>query len=411
MKLYKLMCITLLLLLQLSGMQLYAQTEFKKNVYHRTSAVIKKDFPKSGGYENKALVHEKLLFSIYELLCIGDYKGSLSRYDSIFAPGFSFLDSLNHYKDADDYFPVSAQKYILEQARSARVLIINENHDQPQHRLFTETLLSGLYEAGFHYMAVEGLESDSLGRDRHVTLNSGYYTTEPRFANMLRQAATLGYSCVSYEAVSGAEMKKRDYYQAVHIKEKVFDRDPEAKLIVYCGFEHNDEQVRPDSSSAMAGWLKTIMGFDPLTIDQVLLTESSSHDLENTSYAILHANESAVFINKHDSLPLLPFDRKTTCDIYVYHPRTSYKNKRPGWLLNDKSYVEFAMPAIPDQLVFPVLVIAYNSSEKPGLAIPADAFEMASRTDKKNLVLKRGDYKVVLRDSKQKEQSLMIHVK
>ncbi|MCW3083149.1 MAG: hypothetical protein JWP12_515 [Bacteroidetes bacterium] len=399
----------MVVLLFLTG-GVFSQTDFKNKVYRRTSKVIEKDFPKPNPFNEGQLLRTKLLFSVYELQCIGAYKNSLSKFDQAGSPHFSFFDSVNNYKTAMDYDPLDAKKYILEKAKNNQFVIINENHDQPMHRIFAASLLKELYDEGYHYFAVEALTSDSsLNQKQKPTFDDGYYTTEPQFANMLKLASEIGYTFVAYEATNEQELKKRDYYQALHIKEKTVDKDPTAKVFIYCGFEHNDETVAADSLSMMAAWLKLITRIDPLTVDQVFLTEGSNRDCEHTSYSFLHADKDAVFVNKKDSTTsFVPFDKTTACDVYVYHPRSVFKNNRPAWLATNGRQ-EFFLNKKNIHIAYPLLVMAYERNENVNLNIPTDAIELKNASAVIPLYLKEGDYKLVLRNDLKQEQVIMIH--
>ncbi len=404
---YKIKITALLLFLTCGA---FAQTDFKNNVYRRTSKVIEKDFPKINPFKDQQLVHSKLLFSVYELQCIGAYKNSLSKYELAGAPHFSFFDSVNNYKTASGYYPLDAKKYILEKAKNNPLIILNENHDQPLHRIFAASLLKELYDEGFRYFAVEALTSDSsLNRKQKPALNDGYYTAEPQFANLLKLAAEIGYTFVAYEATD-RELKRRDYYEALHIKEKTLDKDPVAKVFIYCGFEHNDESIVADSLSMMAAWLKVITGIDPLTIDQAFLTEGSNRDCEHTSYSFLQADESAVFIDKKDSsTSFVPFDKTTKCDVYVYHPRSVFKNNRPTWFATNGKQ-EFFLNNKDVHIVYPLLVMAYETCENANVNIPTDAIELKNANSITPLFLKKGSYKLLLRNDLKQEQFISIQV-
>jgi len=392
--------------------QLVAQPLFKKNVYRRTSKVIEIDFPKINPYGDQRLMQSKLLFSIYELFCIGDYKNSLSKYDHTSSPQFSFIDSLKQYKNTIDYYSIPAQKIIVEKAKNNRIVIINESHNQPSHRIFVKSLLQDLYSAGYRYFAIEALSSDSsLNQKKNLLMTDGYYTTEPQFSNMIKEAAKLGYTFVDYEPINKKELEMREYYQALHIKEKTFDKDSAAKILVYCGFGHGDETITTDSTSAMAGWLKMMIKIDPLTIDQESLTEHSSHDYEKTSYSFLNASTSSVFINKHDSTKtFVPFDGQTGYDLYVYHPRTIYKDKRPNWLSYNESHKYFITPD-KIHIQYPLLIMAYDIVDKFDVNTPTDAIEIKQKQDIKPLILKSGKYTLLLRNNLKQEQTLLIEVK
>lgn len=387
----------------------YSQPEFKNNVYSRTSKLIEKDFQPATVYNDSKIVHSKLLFSTYELLCIGEYNNSISKFDKMGTSHFSFIDSINHYKEISDYFALPAKYLILQQAKSTHIVIINENHNQPLHRIFAKSLLKDLYAQGYHYLAIEALISDtSLNKKNRPTLNTGYYTIEPQFSNMLKEAMDIGYTFISYDVFN----KKREYYQALNIKEKVFDKDTSAKVFIYCGFDHVSEKIEPDSSFMMAGWLKLLTKINPLTIDQVCLTEHSSKDFEKTSYSLLNARSSSVFVNKKDSThTFIPFDAEAQCDMYVYHPKTIFKNKRPNWLTENNESHEYKIPTDSIHIKYRLLVMAYSKDEKIDVNIPTDAIELQNAKDIKPLNLKAGSYRLLLRNDLKQMQIIDAEIK
>lgn len=132
--------------------RLFGQNDFKMHVYTRISSVIKKDCIESTE-ESKAAIR-KCRLAQFELFCIGEYKEALTFSDLRQYPYFSFVDSLNNYSTASDYLPVSAHDFIIEKAKGNPILIINEDHHQPRHRVFAKELLRDLYKQGFKYLAV-----------------------------------------------------------------------------------------------------------------------------------------------------------------------------------------------------------------------------------------------------------------
>ena len=97
---------------------------------------------------------------------------------------------------------VDAAEYIINRAENKRIIIINEAHHFPYHRIFMASLLQGLYDKGFRYYVAETLNfSDSSINDRkYPLLISGYYTAEPLFGNLVRNALKIGFKVFAYEA-------------------------------------------------------------------------------------------------------------------------------------------------------------------------------------------------------------------
>src|ERR1700722_17938130 len=93
---------------------------------------------------------------------------------------------------------VNAARYIHLEAKTRRVIMINEAFAKPIHRAFTLSLLSDLYRQGFRYLAMEMLNNFSNRSLSRVTMNTGYYAAEPTAAELIRTALALGYTLIPY---------------------------------------------------------------------------------------------------------------------------------------------------------------------------------------------------------------------
>lgn len=95
--------------------------------------------------------------------------------------------------------PVDAVDYLLEKAAGEQILILNEAHHKPQHRIFTRRLLRGLHEQGYRYFGLEALSNnpfdttglllDTALQRRGYPLNSpitGTYVREPQMGLLIR---------------------------------------------------------------------------------------------------------------------------------------------------------------------------------------------------------------------------------
>ncbi|RZK63100.1 MAG: hypothetical protein EOO59_00680 [Hymenobacter sp.] len=160
------------------------------------------------------------------------------------------------------YQPAEARAYILARARHERIIIINEAHHVPRHRAFTASLLLALAAQGYRYLAVEGLsEADSLCSQRGYPLRtSGYYVQEPAYGNLLRTAAQAGMQVQPYdygypEGDPANRLRNRELEQVRNIR-RILAADPQAKLVIHCGFGHLGERPTPEGDKWMAAYLK-----------------------------------------------------------------------------------------------------------------------------------------------------------
>jgi hypothetical protein len=261
---------------------------------------------------------------------MGDYAGAHRYADLLYSqtrasepPSPSLLEG---------YAPVNAFQAIAEAARTRQVVMINEAHHVPQHRAFTLELLGELKKQGFTYFAAETLHQDpDLAKRGYATGRTGGYIPEPLYADLVRTALRLGYKVIPYEAEevnSGPGGRERE--QARHLQERIFARDPKAKVLVHAGYAHIFEI--PGPRAMMAAVFKEMTGIDPLTINQDWMTEHSAPEFESPEYRWATerglVDEPVIFRDAAG----LPWSRPIAVDMVVFHPRSRYENGRPHWL-------------------------------------------------------------------------------
>lgn len=104
-------------------------------------------------------------------------------------------------------------------------------------------MIRELKNHGFRYLAAETftptVESPSYMYPDYV---SGYYLMDPVFADAVREARQLGFTLVSYES----NKNDRDKRQAQNLKEKIFDLDPHAKVLILAVRGRVSERVAED---------------------------------------------------------------------------------------------------------------------------------------------------------------------
>src|SRR5690606_19462830 len=210
---------------------------------------------------------------------------ALLWYDKGSPKSYQFLKS--DHLDFEDYEATNAFMYISCMAKNFQVVMINEAHHSSLHRNFTKLLLKNLYESGFRYLGLEALNSsDSINDRKYPVQSSGFYTNEPEFGILLREALNLGYQVFGYESVTRGNPKQREIEQAENIK-KILDNDQNAKILIHAGFGHIRENKNIDKiEKAMAGRFREITGIDPLTIDQASMSERSKEVFENPFYRV-----------------------------------------------------------------------------------------------------------------------------
>lgn len=163
----------------------------------------------------------------------------------------------------------AALAVIAAEARSRQLVMVNENHFYPNHRVLVHDLLDTFKTLGFQYLALEALAPDqeeAVNRTRTINLQTGFYTQEQQYARLLRKALKLGYQLVAYENTDASV--DREEGQARNLYGKTFGRDPQAKVLVLAGMDHILEAPTPSGKKWMAAIFKETYGIDPLTVGQ-----------------------------------------------------------------------------------------------------------------------------------------------
>ena len=321
---------------------------------------------------------------------IGQHFDALQSFDRDFPEvnATVFYDSTNF-----SFYP--AIEYISQQAKQYQIVIINEAHHVSSHRFFTRLLLQKLKKNGFNYFGAETLiETDTLLTNRgYPILNSGYFTPEPQFGNLVREAIASGFKVFAYEASSEANGMQREIEQARNI-EKLLKSDPEARILLHCGYAHLTEDEVQGWGKAMAGRLTEYTGIDPLTIDQVELTEHSEAKYENPYFRKMTFDDYVVPVNNGKMITGGFRLNGHHSDLFVYHPRTQILYNRPNWLFR------LYKPFIVNNKItvdYPVIVKAYYSDEDETQAIPVDVIEITKNTDTTALaLLSHRTYKIIV---------------
>ena len=108
--------------------------------------------------------HQQLIWALNQPLVtllswVGDYQGAMSY------P----IHAVNQEKaDFDGLRPGEAVEAIAKAASGRRIVMLNEAHHIPRHRVLAKRLLEPLYQRGFRYLAVEALS------EAHQAQQNGY---------------------------------------------------------------------------------------------------------------------------------------------------------------------------------------------------------------------------------------------
>ncbi len=281
---------------------------------------------------------------------------------------------------------------IVEAARQHRVVIINESHQVTRHRDFSRQIIAALRPLDFSVLAAETFSNWNDDRPDPVELYAetpyiesrlGYYSKEPVFGAMLREAKALGYRFAAYEQVYVAgrdqpddwriSVRDREIEQAANLAALIDSLGPDENLIVHVGYAHAREANVIDEDgwdhSWMAARLKRDHGIDPLTIAQTICRGST-----DVSRIALESDDQAGWF-----------------DLIVDHPVAQFRFGKPAWRFADGRR---AVP-VPPQLQpveRPLVIEAFREGE-PYDAVPADRVWVEPGEDIR-LSLEPGSYTV-----------------
>jgi len=168
----------------------------------------------------------------------GNYKKALQTWDKT----MSDVSTISA-QDSSYFKQIKAQiakDYILNRSKNEKLIIINEAHNNSRHRVFTTSLLKGLYKNGYRFLGVEALADTLINQRKFPVLKSGsMYIHESQYANLIKEALDIGFTLFNYEYkwVKGKTPKDREREQAENIT-KVMSKNPNAKFLIHFGYDH-----------------------------------------------------------------------------------------------------------------------------------------------------------------------------
>lgn len=280
------------------------------------------------------------------------------------------------------YSPKPAVDQIAYAAKTQSVIMVGEEHMNPQTRSLLLPLIKRLSSCGFRYFAAETFstnldETVKAGCTLHQT---GWYTEDPIFAEAVNEAIRLGYKLIPYEAVDEpSESKSRDALarqnwrerrQAENLKHRIFDKDPSAKVLVWAGRAHVAKvQTAGSEWSPMALEFKKLTKIDPLCIYLPEMTSLTDTAYERPEYKYVADRK---WLDKPKILT------KSTGELFgtsggmvdVFFPRTITVKGRADWLSREVERVSVPLPEFPPAP--DVLMAETFNAGHPDQAVPCD---------------------------------------
>ncbi|NQZ75587.1 MAG: hypothetical protein HRT61_05665 [Ekhidna sp.] len=211
-------------------------------------------------------------------------------YLSMLGPSTKFFELINEWEKK---FPIrdttvskieqhaikgleEVQEQILELTQQAQVVMFNENHFYPSHRFLVKELLPELRNQGFTHLALEALFEDStLNTSSLPLLETGFYTREQTFYELIRTAQNLGFTLVSFDSFENPG--ERESIQAQSLYTKTLRTDSTSRVVVLSGLSHIQERRLDEKGKKwMAEIFKEKYGIDPVTFSQSHLAHYAS---------------------------------------------------------------------------------------------------------------------------------------
>jgi uncharacterized iron-regulated protein len=165
--------------------------------------------------------------------------------------------------------------------RAHRLVILGEEHHQSEHRAFGARVLPLLNRACITHLALETSDQARLDQavPRVVTLaTDGWFTAESQRAALLRAAMKLHLPIVAFDMdeADDAWMEEhpddsgqyRERRMAEHIIERILQKEPAARVLIWVGYGHAYKYTPPDGLKRMAAWLWELSGEEPFSCYQ-----------------------------------------------------------------------------------------------------------------------------------------------
>lgn len=275
--------------------------------------------------------------------------------------------------------PEAAASAIVRQSTGHRLLVVNEAHHIARNRWLTLQLLPGLRAQGFTHLALEALDAkdaDLQTRGYPIT-DSGFYTREPVFGELIREALRLGFKLIAYEYTGDEpDQQTRETGQAKQLA-AVLKANPDARILVHAGYAHIYRNAGAElfGARSMIDELETMTGLRALSVDQTGLFDHP--DPSNDHPALVNA--LARWQEVHQSPAQVPFVlsdpkgkswalRPAKVDISVFYPP---RDAKPDWRSLDGRRQAQVIPGPLCNGKRPCLVEARSELESDD-AVPVD---------------------------------------
>jgi hypothetical protein len=335
---------------------------------------------------------------------VGDEQGALLSRDAL---GRQWKKegpaTAKELKLIDEATVEDAVKAIVEQARTRRVVLLNEEHMSSMNRAFSQRVARELRKIGYQYLACETFSGDAAPLFTHgyVRSRDGFYTNDPTFGNWINEAIADGWKLVAYEMAHDPSIPAADRFrwreegQARNLVERIFAKDKDAKVLIHVGHSHLNKSMDGTESAFMGEYLRRMTGLDMLHVDQERFFAHSRPEDESPLYQRLLAksDSTAPFVLKNkDGSNVALRGLAGRVDMLVVFPRYGMRDGRPAWMTSLAGREPRDIPASMLPKSGRRLIKAYRAGA-PDDAVPADVVLVEADKPIPKLMLPKGEYR------------------
>jgi hypothetical protein len=203
-----------------------------------------------------------------------------------------------------------------------------------------------------------------------------------------------------------ASIHLREAAQCQNLVDRVFAKDPDAKVVIHVGFDHAMERPRKLKDGKEITWmaarLARELGIDPLTIDQTLHTERGTIEFATPQWRQAIENgwlEKPVVVQRANGNFVVTGHFAGLVDMQVFHPPTKVVDGRPDWLVQMDGRAPVSVPGEIRAEMSRVLVQAFLQKEGED-SIPIDQALWVPGASRPILYLRPGEYRVLAQDER-----------
>lgn len=319
-------------------------------------------------------------------LTINSYIGDNKEYDALIK-GYesdksdfnrTVLNSLSQNEVKKEEAVIAA---IGDLANDNQMIILNEDHFYPKHRLFAMNLLDVLKQKGFTVISMETFTPNYSTNTAPVpNAKNGFYIKDPYFGHFVRKANAMGFTLVGHE--NSDQKIDREIGQARNVM-KILEKDPKAKIFIYVGHGHLEEEGK---KRLMANYLKEYSNIDPVTINQetvMMKTKEKLVLLPKSVFAkdtLMKSSADYFLINNLEA------------NLQSVYPNQVFKKVS----LKDQKFI----PLKNQELLVDVFLLdEYNTTKNADLLIPIQSTLITPKSDTIETNLPVGQYYITVKSA------------